>query len=786
MKWVLCAAAVLAFAGAGSAEEGGGIGWEETFDSAAAVERIAIVRIQCENRAEWPDVAEAKVEDGELVVRSNWPRANARAFAIYGWGKGVYHDTSGFAPFAPVDLVKHPIIELRWKGIRSALWWYFGVVYETLEGKVSHDSFSPRQNSTGEWVIERFRCNEDGAHPQKSTPVKLLGVSIMQQDNERDSAIAFDYIRVRGFTEEEAKGEAARAERLKRYRLPAAPAWMGRTFTYGPWTSAYINPTVGDFAWGGIEGFYGDLVRHHMNFLCRDARDAYEDVYFEATGKAIQGRWDQRMKEIALDDGAADLFIERTKEHCAAARDAGLMLGRDVDFLARRFNENGLEATERMVKRLAAGLAGVEGLAAWVHDDEPTADRLWPFVAIKQMFEENDAGRLVVSSFNLPSRAAVYEPYVTVVQPDHYPIRKDNGRDAWEVRRVLRAYRQTVDRPLWFIGQAFGLRREDEGLPVRMRLCPTRAEFRLMYHLAIAEGVKGITFFVPSGNVSEHMFDRLGTPAPFMEDAKVLGGRLASFGPLLLGCEVEEDAGVSVRTEKAGWMGDTGHGLSAAVLRGREREVRCVIVVNESVQEERRGEVTLADWGGAVVMDADTLERLRPAGANRYAVERLAPGDARFLVAGAADEVEKVRAEIVGNREREAARVMKPDLLIARRWGMDLGEVEAALAGGRIREAQAALAGALAGDQTYDACRWELAVMRPDFARAVDEVYMERWNSPRKGREGFVESLETFATRHSALRARLIQAQGRDTLPADIAACREELGRILSELGLPE
>lgn len=82
-------------------------------------------------------------------------------------------------------------------------------------------------------------------------------------------------------------------------------------------------------------------------------------------------------------------------------------------------------------------------------------------------------------------------PYLPVFLCDWYPINRQGfrGRDPWS---VLRTYENIVakagETPVWFMPQGFGC------LPPSSYAFPSAGEIRLMIHLAVSVGVKGIVF----------------------------------------------------------------------------------------------------------------------------------------------------------------------------------------------------------------------------------------------------------------------------------------------------
>ena len=82
-------------------------------------------------------------------------------------------------------------------------------------------------------------------------------------------------------------------------------------------------------------------------------------------------------------------------------------------------------------------------------------------------------------------------PYVPVFLCDWYPINRRGfrGRDPWSVKRTFEnIVAKAGETPVWFMPQGFGC------LPPSSYAFPSAGEIRLMIHLAVAVGVKGIVF----------------------------------------------------------------------------------------------------------------------------------------------------------------------------------------------------------------------------------------------------------------------------------------------------
>ncbi len=129
-------------------------------------------------------------------------------------------------------------------------------------------------------------------------------------------------------------------------------------------------------------------------------------------------------------------------------------------------------------------------------------------------------------------------PYVPVFIGDWYPIKRANssGRNPWcvypEFQRVVKL---AGSKPVWFMPQGFGT--------YENYAFPTSGETRLMLHLAVAAGVRGIAWHgFPNGhwpwmmNYYMYPYSHLGgggQHAPSWDGVRDAGRTFATVGPLL-------------------------------------------------------------------------------------------------------------------------------------------------------------------------------------------------------------------------------------------------------------
>ncbi len=686
------------------------VAWSEEFDSS---DSPALGRIYYEDRGSGKsgeEVVIREVVDGVLRygLKFDPERKQDRLNVMFGdcvWGPPR---ETGWGPF---DAKQYPFVEMKWRG--GEFTFYYGG--ETTDGRrLGTYAFPPvmrkeTDEQGREWNISLFRLAPDSSVSTKGTAVKLIGINLAlySPGEEGMPTTEVDYIRVRGFTAEEAAREEKIIEALMDF---PRGRWRGfeEFFPFG----VYVGYLRSDFeSWGGdYEGAYGNYVRHHLNFVA--SNDEVE------LGRFGQG------------EAAVESYITEMNKLIAAARATGIRLGADVRrMMEGRDPADGYRQLLPITRRLNEAFAEDDVIVSWKIADEPGVDRLIPLAMMMRALREADPhNRPQLIEFSAPVKMEPFASYLNLNCWDRYPI-VQGSRNPWAIRDLAREHRQIAsDMPMWAVLQSFETR---PPTPKGSYMRPSDAEIRMMGYLALAEGAKGLLWYAGWSGYGrdEGLVTRTGQPRGGMLDALAdLGRRLIPIGQLLLHTDPLDEAGVTIAEEVA--PADD-HSLAISVLKHRERPVSYLVVVNEDLSRERTGQVILGGLlgEGQEVYDLYILSEV-PAENGQFVAATLAGGDGRIYLVGSAQEFEQDRTHIEATQALEACRVLTPDISIARRWGIDLTEVDRAVAAcrqaaeaGQSREAQAqakqateALRAAIDGDSLLRMTRKALDEMSVELA----------------------------------------------------------------------
>jgi len=470
--------------------------------------------------------------------------------------------------------------------------------------------------------------------------------------------------KVRGFTKEEAAADAVRMEALRKFKLAPVPEpWASKLFAFG--VAGYCRGPE------GYESWYDNAVRCHSII----------SEFHHSQGKDLRG-W----KRVA----PVEEYIEARRKELAAAKPRGLYLEPILPLagVMKTKGVAGLPWLQEYTKALADAFHDEPYIAGWVIADEVSEDYLWGIAVAADALSRADPTKLPIMNHFLIGRMLRFEPYMSVVKTDPYPI-KPGKRDPWSIGKWCREMDQKSNRHQRIFLQCFGNAdwwRPDKGAPTW--LYPTRAELRLMTYLALANGAKGITWYKysTSHNAYHGIFDVIGNPLPLddplIQDISAIGEKLAEIGPMLLTTKLlPEDAAKAIGS--AGGQRELSVGVRQTSDGGA-----FIVVVNENIRTEQGGDIELSGdliADNRCVYDLYGLSQVASAGADHFEVAPLAPGDGRVYLSGTEARFAEVRKTMLRNRALEVLRVANLDRLVAERWGEDVSAIDAQFA--KAREA---------------------------------------------------------------------------------------------------
>ena len=702
------------------------IAWSLEYDDPGDLEGAAITFRPDPYKDDVVGVTQGTVEGGLLHMDCDFEKDKRPGVGAIGYGKGWIWDTSEGRPFEPVELAKYPMAIVRYRspdGSASGFVLHWRI--QTPDGQQHNRWLGMR--APAEFVTERVPLADVATVEQET---RLMGLAFVTSSNGKKSRIAIDFIRVEGLSAGEMAQLMPRKKLLDSYTLPPVPKWAAEQFVFGCWDTG-----VWDW-WPSHEVLFGAMTRIHTNLICREETDlgsAGPEQVLPAALRAAK---------------AADVF--------------GIKVMRRYWYAGRRLDlgisYNGIK---KYVKPMVEGLKDVPNFVGWSNIDEPGFADLWQTVGAKRIFEELDPDRVVVFPVNNAGFAKLYKPYTTIFISDRYPITQGK-RDPWEVGPYVRSISLMSDRPHWFIPQTFGTHPSKPKKTGDYAL-PTAQEWRLMVHLAVANGAKGILPWAGTTLRWTAIWDAAGNECEMMPTIKEVGMRLVTVGPLLMKTAVDVDSKITA-TSPSTQKGD-GHGLSVGVLHDKGRDVRYLVVVNDSLTKHQGGKIVLdEETAGRGLYDLYELEPVRG-----LEVAKLGPGDGRIYLVGNEETFEADKARIVANRRAETIRVMRPDLRIARRWAMDVALVHSLVEEGEAEEARRALEETMAGDEEYSRCKEALAAAAREFAEIADGIYDEYFYKFKEGKESGDQLIRVAQPKLTFLRERLIRGW-RENLPEDIQA----------------
>ncbi len=635
-----------------------------------------------------------------------------RLSLLYGNNEWWPGDVTKWGPF---ELTKYPILEITWRGTG-----FDGIYYclQTQSGALRSAYAFPdtgrkvKDDQGREWYVSDMRFAPDSAVPTASTAVKLLGLNfaISSPSKAEGSVTEIKSIRVRGFTDAEAASEKNIAEAFTDY---PQGRWAGldEFFPFG-YYMGYLSKDFDSWA-GGYEGDYGIYSRNYFN-------------YVPGTDEVELGRF-------GSGDDAVKAYIEAMKGLMDAARSTGMKIGADVRRLMQGHDPaDGYKQLLPITRQLAGAFPG-DTVVSWYCYDEPGLDALITVgMNVRAIREADPPKRPELVIFNNTATAGAYAKLLNLNFWDCYPVLQGN-RDPWAIRGLTREYRKTIPgKPAWVTLQAFETR---PPAPKGSYIRPSDAEMRMMAYEAIAEGAKGLIWYIGWDGVGrdQGMETRTGEARGGMLDTLAdLGRRTIPIGRLLLATEPMDTSGIitTQTTEPA-----EGHSVVVSALQHQKKPVWYLVAVNEDLDRPRAARIKLPDTmtaKGCGVYDLYNLDGKNLLAGDQVSIETLAGGDGRVYLVADAKTFKGVQARIICDTALEDVRVLTADISIARRWGVKLSAVDAAIAECReaarkgetakataaAREAKALLEKATSDNSEFNSTRRALA----DISKELTEV----------------------------------------------------------------
>jgi len=306
-----------------------------------------------------------------------------------------------------------------------------------------------------------------------------------------------------------------------------------------------------------------------------------------------------------------------------------------------------------------------KGLLVWSPWDEPYPENMEKWLLWKKAFETADPNHPVIAVTCGGPKG--FENYDVIQASDYYPIYVDNP-DPWSVRPFVRRYIEATTKPNWFVVQAF----QGEG-----RRLPTVAESRMMTYMALAEGVKGILYFI-----YDHLVTHYNYPVtPQWEDIGKLGRILRAVGPELLDTQVDHESTLvkfevepnSDTRRPSDWPSGI-----CSVLRSPQGYA-FVIVYNTSTESPVK--VMLRSSLPHKISDLQFLvETNRDPTADHSIELTLKPGDGRIFLLDDGTHYKRIISRVRSNLYMTERQILQAERDLAVRWDIKTASLDSLIA----------------------------------------------------------------------------------------------------------
>jgi hypothetical protein len=609
----------------------------------------------------------------------------------------------------PIDLTKYPVFEIEWRTNAPQPQGCL-LVQNTAVTRTGDDASSyyyPSEGKPNEWHTDVNQYVPDASFPTRGTAVKLSSVSlaIYGWGPPGEYTVEIRSLKIRGLNEAEAVADAAKTAVFRDFRRADTPRrWTEEVFPFGP--CGYCRGPE------GYESWYDTVVRHH--------------------GTASLFHYSQLPNDRGVSRKVpVEEYIAFRRRELAPATARGLYIQPLLRLpeVMKNVGPEALPWLHEYVGALAKAFRNEKYLMGWFIADEISDDFLWGIAATEDAINRTDPSKIAaVNHFGI-ERIMRFEPYLNVVMTDYYPI-VESKRDPWSYAGWCRSLSEKTDKPHWIFIPSFG--KSDWFETDSCYAYPTRAELRLMTYLALANGIKGITYFIYSSpSMYPGMFDAIGNPLPLADplaaDVSKIGEKLAEVGPFLLKTKL-----LPVIAAKATPGGSNGLGVGVR----RSDEGLFVVVANQHLAKEQSGTVELSVdklAPDASIYDLYALSQIAKQGVRNFEVAQLAPGDGRIYYVGSRVQFEAIKRNVLERRALEMLRVANLDRLVAERWGMDVTVIDAQFAKARsaaqagstaqAQEAKDMVAAVVTGDNDLARCRRLLAETKITLGRAYFAIH---------------------------------------------------------------
>jgi len=501
-----------------------------------------------------------ELKDGAMAISTVYPAPGYAAVSIGNPAGDRYAEQVG--SWQPVSVAAAPVIELRYQRVGSTPTMMTWLHYETESGQVRTISTYHSQTEADQWHTYKVNLAQPEALGEGQA-ARFLGVQIVPLGEPgQPLEVRLDYVRVRRMTEEEYQKVGRANEMINRLEVQPAPrvenffglGWWGHA--NAPWNGGG-EPDLERVArnWTNVILPYGsrfgaNIWKHYQQLISSEEEIEPDEKTRAQYWLKMQRDEIARLKPFGIRHFAN---FEGFIPHMTASRPGTPLEDLDLDQLGKWADE------------VVAALKGEDSVLGWYIADEPARAALLNYLLIKQMMESRDRTRPALCLFNNMGAMRVFAPYQQLMLTDRYPVH--GKRDPWDIATWMRDCRKETRAPHWITLETHWWVGRDQPT--------TPAQWRLVNWLAIAEGAKGINYFIysigpywrnaHSTSWNSNMVDPYGNERPLWPAYCDFAAAVGPVGDLLVRAEVDEGADVTVEPSavKVGMLkleDGTGHG----------------------------------------------------------------------------------------------------------------------------------------------------------------------------------------------------------------------------------
>jgi len=593
-----------------------------------------------------------------------------------------------------------PILEIRVRqlGRYPHTCLYYGVKYETYEGKAGYSS-AKMHLEKGQWRDFEIDLYQDPQLMGSKAGKYIREIQFELVGTGETGTVQFKHIRLR----QKSASEIGKEKRFDAsdFQMKPCPR-MERFFAVGLWG---LHPPrfAGGLDEGRLEITLDHSARNWTNLLMGVypcfISNVWKDFDRTVPGAEIEIT-PARDKNRRDEETRAEYWIRVHKYYSNLLKRYGIHMIPSIEWFAgdphkvsmKPITDLDLNRLNRWADMVTSAFKDDDVVLGWYSGDEIGALFLRKYLLTKKLFETRDPTRAALNMVNVRgsvSTIELYAPWQQVIFAENYPVVRPSIDDPWRVLDRLREINNITDAPTWVWLQAHGELQGQAG----SRSSPE--ETRLMSWLALAGGAKGFIYFLynpglmgkdrcsiwydffitgrarRAGESLKGMVDSYGNATPWWEEYKDFARQVAPLGELLLKARVAENTGIEADATPLK-LGDR---VRPAVYIGvlAVNDAYILIPVNQDRNGPRQLTIKVPErlTKNRSLYDLVELGRISLSG-NVFNCGTLRAGEGRPYILCGEQQYQEAKDTIMKARAQQAIRVAGLDVMKAERWKLEV------------------------------------------------------------------------------------------------------------------